>query len=267
MSSDKKILPCPFCGGEPYLYTRGADGTKTHPRKLYWYVCKTHGCGVGFTHGEWSEQSAREKWNRRKSGNLTARGEKEKQTMTPKAIIHLLSGGLDSVTLLYHLKADGHSIHCLLFDYRQRHKQELLWARHHAQKCGVLFTTVDLPDLGGLTEPSWIVPNRNATFLSVAVNLACQAGADTVTIGCNADDAEAFPDCRKEFLDAMNAAVRAAGYQVEICAPFLDWPKRRIVQRARALGIGLTEVWACYRGGERPCGHCPACRKLAAAAV
>lgn len=60
-------LPCPFCGGKAKIFTRGADGTSTHPRKLYWYVCNTYGCGVGVTHGEWSEQGAREKWNKRAS--------------------------------------------------------------------------------------------------------------------------------------------------------------------------------------------------------
>ena len=183
-------------------------------------------------------------------------------SMIPKTIIHLLSGGLDSVTMLYDLKAQGHSIHCLLFDYRQRHKQELLWAKTHAQRCGVLYTTMDLPELGGLTEQSWIVPNRNAVFLSVAVNVACKAGADTVTIGCNAEDAEYFPDCRKAFLDAMNAAVRAAGYDVEICAPYLDKPKAWIGGMAQQMGVRPNEIWTCYKGGTEPCGQCPACQKL-----
>jgi 7-cyano-7-deazaguanine synthase len=185
--------------------------------------------------------------------------------MIPKTIIHLLSGGLDSVTMLYDLKAQGHAVHCLLFDYRQRHAQELLWAKQHASKCGVLYTTMQLPELGGLTEQSWIVPNRNAVFLSVAVNVACKAGADTVTIGCNAEDADCFPDCRKAFLDAMNAAVHAAGYSVEICAPYLDWPKWKIGGLAREMGVQPHEIWTCYKGGEKPCGECPACKKLQAA--
>ena len=179
-----------------------------------------------------------------------------------KTIIHLLSGGLDSVTMLYDLKAQGHSVHALLFDYQQRHKQELLWAKQHASRLGVLFTTMDLPALGGLNEQSWIVPNRNAVFLSVAVNVAHSAGADTVTIGCNADDAENFPDCRKEFLDAMNAAVCAAGYDVEICAPYIDKRKWEIGDLARQFGIQKANVWTCYRGGSEPCGECPACQKL-----
>lgn len=182
--------------------------------------------------------------------------------MKTKTIIHLLSGGLDSVTMLYDLKSKGHSIHCLLFDYRQRHKQELLWAKQHASKCGVLYTTMDLPDLGGLTEQSWIVPNRNAIFLSIAVNVASNAGADTVTIGCNADDAEYFPDCRKSFIESMNSSVKSAGYNVEICAPYLDLRKWMIGQLAQEMGVKPNEIWTCYHGGEKPCGNCPACQKL-----
>ena len=185
--------------------------------------------------------------------------------MIPKTIILLLSGGLDSVTLLYQLKLEGHSIHCLLFDYKQRHKQELEWAKHHARRCGVLFTTMDLPQLGGLTEQSWIVPNRNAIFLSVAVNVACQAKADAVVIGCNADDASYFPDCRQDFISAMNAAVKSAGYSVEICAPFMRKHKWEIGQLAQEMGVVPNEIWTCYHGGSKPCGKCPACEKLAGA--
>jgi 7-cyano-7-deazaguanine synthase len=98
--------------------------------------------------------------------------------------------------------------------------------------------------------------------LSLAVNVAIQANADMVTIGCNADDEATFPDCRREFISAMNAAVRAAGYQIEICAPYLDWQKWKIGGLAREMGINASDVWTCYRGGPKPCGECPACSKL-----
>lgn len=169
------------------------------------------------------------------------------------------------MTMLYDLKQQGHAIHCLLIDYRQRHVQELVWAKAHANRCGVLYTTIELPDLGGLKKPDWIVPNRNAIFLSLAVNLAIKATADTVTIGCNFDDAADFPDCRMVFIDAMNASVKASGYDVEICAPYITWRKWKIAGLARELGVPSNEVWTCYRGGKEPCGVCPACVKLKAA--
>lgn len=185
--------------------------------------------------------------------------------MIPKTIIHLLSGGLDSVTMLYDFVGQKQIVHCLLFDYQQAHGRELIMARRHCERLNVPYSRITLPALGGLTDESWIVPNRNAILLSVAVNYAIEAKADVVTIGCNADDAEAFPDCRKPFLDAMNQAVRAAGYNVEICAPYLDKKKWQIGGLAQEMHVPLAEIWTCYRGGEKPCGKCPACKKLIAA--
>lgn len=182
--------------------------------------------------------------------------------MHTKTIIHLLSGGLDSVTMLYDLHQQGHKVHCLLFDYKQQHVQELTFAKHHCRRLGVMFTTMELPRLGGLTESSWVVPNRNCVFLSLAVNLAIQAGADTVTIGCNKEDEAGFPDCRQAFLQLFNATMTTAEMPVEICAPYLDKSKAWIGGMARELGVPADQIWTCYKGGAKPCGECPACKKL-----
>lgn len=182
--------------------------------------------------------------------------------MIPKTIIHLLSGGLDSVTLLYDLHDQGHSIHCLLVDYGQKHKKELSFGENHCRRLDVQFTRMEIPVLGGLTETNWIVPNRNAILISLAVNLAVRANAGTVTIGCNKEDTDYFPDCRKEFLGSLNATVRAAGYSVEVCAPYLSSMKWQIGGLAREMGIAHDAIWSCYKGDETPCGECPACIKL-----
>lgn len=180
-----------------------------------------------------------------------------------KTIVHLLSGGLDSVTMLYDLKKQGHNIHCLLFDYEQKHSQELDLAEYHANACQLMFTTIQLPDLGGLTEKSWIVPNRNCIMLGLAVNLAVRAGADTVTIGCNKDDEAAFPDCRMAFIQLFNTMLTTTETPVEVCAPYIDWPKWKIVAQARNLGVPLDKIWTCYQPTETgPCGTCAACVKL-----
>lgn len=184
---------------------------------------------------------------------------------TPKPVILLLSGGLDSVTALYYLRQQGYSVHCLCCDYKQPHVQELTWARHHCHRLGVLFTTIELPDLGGLTDENWIIPNRNAILLSLAVNLAVKAKAESVVIGCNADDESYFPDCRMAFIQAYNNMLTVSEIPVEVCAPFLDWPKWKIGGLAREMCIPLHEIWTCYRGGKEPCGKCPACQKLEAA--
>jgi len=186
--------------------------------------------------------------------------------MIPKTIIHLLSGGLDSVTMLYDLKQQGHNVHALLFDYKQRHVQELTFAKGHCDRLGVLFTTIELPSLGGLTDNThWIVPNRNCILLSLAVNLAVEAKAETVTIGCNKDDELGFPDCRMAFIQLFNAMLLTSEINVEVCAPYLEYPKWKIADLSKQFGVPSHEIWTCYRGGAKPCGECPACLKLEAA--
>lgn len=183
-----------------------------------------------------------------------------------KTIIHLLSGGLDSVTMLYHLVGDGHSVHCVLFDYGQKHSQELTFAKIHCHRLNVMFTTITLQKLMGssLTDSgtSWVVPFRNAILISHSVNIAVAAGADTITVGCNKDDEHDFPDCRKGFLDAVNETIKQSGYNIEVCAPFIDKPKWWIAALAQELGVSISEIWTCYNGGSKPCGECPACVKL-----
>jgi 7-cyano-7-deazaguanine synthase len=186
-----------------------------------------------------------------------------------KHIVHLLSGGLDSVVMLYDLVGQKCNVHCVLFDYQQRHAQELIWARLHCHRLNILFTTVTLPQLRGseLTDGSGgaIVPNRNATLLSIAVNIAVAAGAETVTFAANKDDAEDFPDCRKAFIRSYNEMLCAAQIKVEVCAPYLNKPKSWIAALGSEMGVRFSETWSCYRGGSNPCGVCGACLKRNAA--
>lgn len=189
--------------------------------------------------------------------------------MIPQTIIHLLSGGLDSVTLLYDLVNQGENVHCVLVDYKQRHAQELVFAKAHCRSLAVLYTTVELPILLGskLTDGkgSWVVPNRNMILISIAVNIAVSAKANMVTYACNKDDAGQFPDCRWAFVNGINASLVAAEIPVEVCVPYIGLTKRQIVGRAKELGVPLHDTWSCYKGGERPCGECPSCLKLQAA--
>ena len=167
--------------------------------------------------------------------------------MIPKTIVHLLSGGLDSVTMLYDLHGDGCKVHCLLVDYKQPHVQELAFAKGHCHRLGVLFTTEVIPQLGGLTDADWIVPNRNAILLGLACNLAVRSKAEIVTIGCNADDEAAFPDCRMAFIQAFNTMLTVSQVPVEVCAPYLDWPKWKIGGLAREIGaatLATGQAWA-----------------------
>lgn len=185
--------------------------------------------------------------------------------MIPKYVILLLSGGLDSVVLLYYLISQGVKVYCILFDYKQRHVQELGWAKLHCHRLDVLFTTITLPQLRGseLTDGKngIVVPFRNPIMLSIAVNEAIATGSEEIAIACNKDDQEQFPDCRLATLDAMNHAIKLSGYDVQIVAPFVNKSKAWIVSLGNDLGVRLNETWSCYKGGIQPCGECLACIK------
>lgn len=180
-------------------------------------------------------------------------------------IIHLLSGGLDSTVLLYDLVGEGHHVTPLIFNYGQKHEREIQFAIEHSKRLRLLPTLLHVPHLLGSTltdgDGTFVVPNRNAVFISIAVNMAVATGADRVTIGCNKDDAHEFLDCRFAFMIAINAATRAAGILVEIDAPYVNKSKAWIARRGSDIGVSLSETWSCYEGGDEPCGKCLACQK------
>ena len=172
----------------------------------------------------------------------------------------LLSGGMDSVTLLYDL-CNRNEVVCLAFDYGQKHKKELECAKYHADRMNCLFELLKIPELGGLSYDNWIVPNRNAIFISIATNRAVKYQCVEIAIGCNKDDNDMFPDCRRAFIDSMNASLWLAGYACKVVAPYIDCPKWMIRDVANQFGIDPKTTWSCYRGLQDPCGECPACKK------
>jgi len=183
----------------------------------------------------------------------------------------LVSGGLDSVTGLYDFHARGHKITALGIDYGQRHVQELECARYHCHRLGVIFTRLTISPLKGstITDGSGgvVVPNRNAVFLSHAVNIAVASGSDTVMYFPNKDDEVTFPDCRMSFVQIFNMMLHTSGVNVEVCAPYIDKSKWWIAGLSRNLGVDLAQTWSCYRGGKEPCGECDACKKREEALV
>jgi 7-cyano-7-deazaguanine synthase len=171
--------------------------------------------------------------------------------------------------MLYDLVAKGHRVHCVLFNYRQKHVQELEFAKLHCRRLGVTFTIIDITQLRGSTltdgTGSMIVPMRNATMISHACNLAVSAGADTVTFAANKDDEAEFPDCRMAFVQAFNTLNAVQEILVEICAPYHDKRKWEILDIGRQHAVDFNETWSCYNGGVKQCGTCPACQKRIAA--
>ena len=180
-------------------------------------------------------------------------------------IVHLLSGGMDSVTMLHEMVADKCNVFALSFNYNQRHKKELSYARSHAQKLSVKIREIEMIDLGGLKNGEWIVPNRNAIFCNIAINIAIKAKADSVTIGCNAEDQSMFPDCSLSFIKSINETTLKAGSNIKIKAPYLNLTKKQIAKKARSFGILKNEFLWCYKGKPDGCGKCPACEKMEAA--
>ncbi|AFY50247.1 queuosine biosynthesis protein QueC [Nostoc sp. PCC 7524] len=204
-----------------------------------------------------------------------------------KAVI-LLSGGLDSSTILYQAKADGCECYSMSFDYQQRHRRELQSALLVAQKAGVVQHQVvnfDLRQWGGsaLTDdaialpqersleemsqniPVTYVPARNTIFLSFALAYAEAIAAERVYIGVNALDYSGYPDCRPDYIQAMQEVFRLGtkqgreGKPIQIIAPLLDLKKTEIIQLGNKLGVPWELTWSCYAGGDAACGVCDSC--------
>lgn len=208
--------------------------------------------------------------------------------MTRKAIV-LLSGGLDSTTVLAHAKSIGFDPYALSFRYGQRHAVELRAAKRVAEAQGVadhVVCDIDLRVFGGsaLTSdvevpkhasvdqveeniPVTYVPARNTVFLSFALAYAEVVGATDIFIGVNALDYSGYPDCRPEYIRAFevmaNLATRAGveGGAITIHTPLMDKTKGEIVQMGLALGIDYSLTSSCYDPDDagRSCGHCDSC--------
>lgn len=200
-----------------------------------------------------------------------------------KAIV-LLSGGLDSSTILYYAKARGFQPSCLIFDYGQRHRVELKRAAAIARQAGcpyrivtirlpwgasaLLDKKIGLPKRKAIDPreiPVTYVPARNIIFLSFAASFAEAIGARSIFIGANAVDYSGYPDCRPEFFRAFQQALDRglrSGVQnktIKIYAPLLRKTKAQIIQTGLKLKVPYGRTWSCYSGGRRPCGVCDSC--------
>ncbi len=206
----------------------------------------------------------------------------------PTAVV-LLSGGLDSSTVLAMARRDGFDCHALSFDYGQRHAIELDAARAVANANGVdahtiirldtqafagsaLTSDVEVPRHESADEiddgiPPTYVPARNTVFLSFALGMAEVIGAADVFIGVNALDYSGYPDCRPEFIDAFetlaNLATKAAveGTRLRVHAPLIEMTKAEIITAGTALGVNYAATISCYDPDDTgaACGHCDSC--------
>lgn len=201
-----------------------------------------------------------------------------------KKITVIVSGGMDSITLLYYAlsKTDAKNIAVLSFDYGQKHKKELDNAKSITSDLGIKHDVVDLQSTTKLLESSLtskdkevphghyaeenmkatVVPNRNAIMLSIAYGVAISNGSKYLLYGAHTGDHFIYPDCRQEFVVALDEAL-AIGNEgfgdVELLAPFGYISKSEIAKVGIQLKVPFEKTWSCYEGKERPCLECGTC--------
>ena len=191
----------------------------------------------------------------------------------------IVSGGMDSITLL-HERKDTIAL-AVSFDYGSNHNaREIPFARLHCQRLGIRHVVIPLafmqqyfkssllegadaiPDghYADSNMKSTVVPFRNGIMLSIAVGIAESNSLKRVLIANHAGDHAIYPDCRPEFITAIDAAAKAGTYvDVAIEAPYTNISKTDIARRGKSLAIDYSETWSCYKGGQVHCGTCGTC--------
>lgn len=198
-----------------------------------------------------------------------------------KDSVIIVSGGMDSITMLYEFKdqiALGVS-----FNYGSNHNnREIPFAEMHCKRLGIPHITIDLGFMpqyfkssllegadaipeGNYDEEnmkSTVVPFRNGIMLSIAIGIAESNHLKHVLMANHGGDHTIYPDCRPAFVDAMSAAALAGTFEnVTIEAPYTNITKADIARHGKQLGIDYSETWSCYKGGEVHCGQCGTCRE------
>lgn len=201
--------------------------------------------------------------------------------MDIKSAVVILSGGLDSSTLLYYLHDRGVMLRALSINYGQRHARELQYAARLALGLGIPHYELNLaalrPLMGGSsqTDPTvgvpeghyaaesmklTVVPNRNMLLLAAAATWAIALKYDAVAYAAHAGDHTIYPDCRPEFVDALEGAMQLADWhRVVIERPFIQMTKAEIVRKGTELGVPFHETYSCYKGEDEHCGVCGTC--------
>ena len=195
-------------------------------------------------------------------------------------VVVVYSGGMDSFTVLNTAIQNGLDVYALSFDYGQKHSKELKIAAQVCRELGVSHKIVDITAINDLmanssltsdavipeghyeddSMKSTVVPNRNMVLLSMAIAYAVSLEASKVYYGAHSGDHHIYPDCRPEFVDAMNAVSSIANYQsVNIVTPFLHSSKGDILKAGLEMNLDYAKTWTCYNGREKSCGKCGAC--------
>lgn len=202
-----------------------------------------------------------------------------------KDSVLILSGGMDSTTLLYDFQE--RIAVAVTFDYGSNHnRREIECARHHCRLTGVEHLVIELGFMAkhfrsSLLEgadaipegnyddenmKSTVVPFRNGIMLSIAAGVAESRGLKHVMMANHGGDHAIYPDCRPEFVSNMSAAIASGTYEgITLLAPYTNMTKGEIAVRGVSLGVDYSRTYSCYKGGEKPCGKCGTCRERAEA--
>lgn len=198
-----------------------------------------------------------------------------------KDAVIIVSGGMDSITLLYDCQQQ--IALAVSFDYGSNHnKKEIPFAKYHCDRLGIPHIVIDLEfmqryfhsslldgddavptgDYAEANMRSTVVPFRNGIMLSIAAGIAESNGLKKVMMANHGGDHSIYPDCRPEFVDAMDNAVMNGTYEdVRVLAPYTNMTKTDIARRGQELGIDYSQTWSCYRCGDVHCGECGTCRE------
>jgi len=198
-------------------------------------------------------------------------------------VICVLSGGLDSTTLLYDLALSGNEVYAISFDYAQRHRRELLCAKASCKKLNIPHKIVDISSISSILTGSsltssdiltphgrydadnmrqTVVPNRNMILISLATVYAINIKADKVYYGSHSGDHTIYYDCRPEFVEKLGEAIKICDeHRVELVAPYLNFDKGDIVKLGTVLGVDYSMTNSCYEGGRFPCMLCGSCNE------
>lgn len=193
--------------------------------------------------------------------------------------VAIVSGGLDSVTMLY----EYNPTHALFFNYGSKHNhREVEFARMHCERIGTHIREIDMTFINDMLQSDLlksggeisddvysmeslqktVVPFRNGIMLSIAVAYADSHRLNPVLIGTHAGDHAIYPDCRIEFTERFSgASIKGTFNHVKVLAPYMKISKKEIAKKSFLYGFKPSETWSCYKGREKQCGVCSTCRE------
>jgi 7-cyano-7-deazaguanine synthase len=196
-------------------------------------------------------------------------------------IIAVVSGGMDSITMLHRLAKDN-TVKVISFDYGQRHIKELKMAKYNAKKLGLEHKIIKMSFLRDIASHSsltskqavpeghyenknmkaTVVPNRNMIMASIATAWAINESYDAIALGVHSGDHAIYPDCRPTFIKALRRVLSKCDYKpIKVVTPYLKADKTKIVADGLQMGVNYKKTWTCYKGLDKACGKCGSCQE------